>query len=709
MNKLTTALIVVLNCALIARAQPIDREALVNRHNIVVHEIDPMGAMAVGNGEFAFNVDVTGLQSFPEYYEKTMPIGTLSNWGWHSFPNPQGFSLDKFKFTAFKKYDHQAWYPFIKTDNNNRISDNLLTPESLYLRSNAHKFGLGRIGLEMTRADGSKVAIGDLKNIEEKLDIWTGVLSSSFTVDGTAVHVQTIGHPARDEVAIKIESPLIAAGRLKVRIAFAYPSGSWGQGFDDWTKPDAHQTILSRQGDIAADFARTLDDTKYTVRTKWSSGVSLAETGKHQYLLSGGGNQIELTAWFAQKSIAGEVDGFADVQSASRDEWKKFWTSGGAIDLSGNDDPRAAELERRIVLSQYVTRVHNAGSLPPQETGLACNSWYGKFHMEMYWWHVAHFALWGRPELMERSLDGLHQILPAAQAMAKREGCAGAKWTKMSDPSGDESPSWVGPMLVWQQPHPVYLAELAYRAHKDRATLDKYKDIVFNTADYMATFMEFDPQRKQYVLGTGIGSADEGHVDYDHNLNPTMELGYWKWTMETAQQWRVRLGIPREELTDKVLNNIAPLPVRNGVYPTLEIPVENGASWMATWLYGVLPGRDIDKEVMHRTLASASASRTSRPQNAVTWGFPMVAMCAARMNEPEMAIRLLVGRYDRNPFLPSGYAYRNNNETPLYLPASGGWLSAAAMMATGWDGNMEHAPGFPKNWKVRYEGLSPMP
>jgi hypothetical protein len=30
-------------------------------------------------------------------------------------------------------------------------------------------------------------------------------------------------------------------------------------------------------------------------------------------------------------------------------------------------------------------------------------------------------------------------------------------------------------------------------------------------------------------------------------------------------------------------------------------------------------------------------------------------------------------------------------------------------MAAGWDGNTAHAPGFPKNWKVRYEGLQPMP
>jgi hypothetical protein len=45
----------------------------------------------------------------------------------------------------------------------------------------------------------------------------------------------------------------------------------------------------------------------------------------------------------------------------------------------------------------------------------------------------------------------------------------------------------------------------------------------------------------------------------------------------------------------------------------------------------------------------------------------------------------------------------------MYMPANGGWLSAVAMMAAGWDGTTAHAPGFPKDWHVRYEGLQPMP
>ena len=265
----------------IARAQdtaPIDRHALVTRHNIEVHAIDPNGAMAVGNGSFAFNFDVTGLQSFPEYYAKTMPIGILSDWGWHSFPNPNHYTLDTFKMTTIPKYDRQFVFPSASTSNP--------PPDAAYLRENPNRFGLGRIGLEMTHADGSKVLITDLANIDERLDIWAGILTSTFTVDGQPVHVTTIAAPNRDEVATCIESPLIASGHLKIRIAFPYASNSFGPDYQDWDHPELHTTTLVRRGATEATFDRTLDATRYTLYARWSLGASLAKTAPHQYPLS---------------------------------------------------------------------------------------------------------------------------------------------------------------------------------------------------------------------------------------------------------------------------------------------------------------------------------------------------------------------------------------------------------------------------------------
>src|SRR5687768_5027685 len=67
----------------------IDRFALVARHNPVMRKLDPLSPLSVGNGEFAFTCDITGLQTFPEEYINGMPLCTMSQWGWHTKPMPE--------------------------------------------------------------------------------------------------------------------------------------------------------------------------------------------------------------------------------------------------------------------------------------------------------------------------------------------------------------------------------------------------------------------------------------------------------------------------------------------------------------------------------------------------------------------------------------------------------------------------------------------
>ena len=71
-------------------AAPIDRHALVARHEVVLKNFDANNPLSAGNGQFYFTVDATGLQTFPDALEKTIPLGTLSDWGWHTIPNTNG-------------------------------------------------------------------------------------------------------------------------------------------------------------------------------------------------------------------------------------------------------------------------------------------------------------------------------------------------------------------------------------------------------------------------------------------------------------------------------------------------------------------------------------------------------------------------------------------------------------------------------------------
>ena len=67
------------------------------------------------------------------------------------------------------------------------------------------------------------------------------------------------------------------------------------------------------------------------------------------------------------------------------------------------------------------------------------NSWYGKFHLEMHWWHAAHFPLWGRVHLLEKSLWWYRSILPKAKELAAVQGYAGARWPKTVGPTGNRA------------------------------------------------------------------------------------------------------------------------------------------------------------------------------------------------------------------------------------------------------------------------------
>jgi hypothetical protein len=699
----------VLAVALAAHGQSpprrIDRHALVTRHHPVLRTFDAESPLSVGNGQFAFTADVTGLQTFPEAYEQTIPLGTLSQWGWHTAPNPNGWSIESFRFNAFDSHGRTVGYADIPGDKR--------TPEIEWLRANPHRLHLGRIGFRLTHRDGRAAEPRDLSAIEQTLDVWNGILASRFRFDDELVETETVVHPDRDQLAVRVRSALVGTKRLALRIRFPYGTGQATAA--DWTRPEAHETLI-RRGANAAVFARRLDKDSYEMRARWTGRAALVETGRHAFdIAPEEASAFAFVASFSSAPAASDLPSFEATRDAARAHWNRFWQSGGAIDLSESRDPRWRELERRIVLSQYLTAIQCAGTYPPQETGLTFNSWEGKFHLEMHWWHAAQFALWDRLPLLDRSLDYYRTILPRARETARRQGYRGARWPKMTSPGGAESPSSVGPFLVCQQPHPIFYAELVFRQHPDRATLDRFRDVVFETAEFMASFPFWDGQKSRFVLGPPLQCAQEAFPK-DRTVNCTFELAYWRWGLEKAQEWRTRLGLPREPGWDQVLTGLAPPAVEDGKYLFAESATEtySAGRWAedhpaVTAALGVLPGGGVDRETMRRTLHWIW-DRWNWPD---TWGwdYPMLAMTAARLGEPARAIDALLLDTPKNVFRPNGHNHQRPGLT-IYLPGNGGLLYAIALMAAGWDGAPpSHAPGFPSDgtWTVRWEGLRTAP
>ncbi|MBN2506324.1 MAG: hypothetical protein JXQ71_06485 [Verrucomicrobia bacterium] len=686
-----------------AGAAPIDRHALVARHAVILTRADPLTPLSVGNGEFAFTADVTGLQTFPGFHAAGMQLNTMAQWGWHSAPNPEGFHPEEV-LTAYALDGRQIALPDAAGRSARARAANA------WLRANPHRLNLGRIGLRLRDRDGRVVRIEELAACTQRLDLWEGLMESRFAFGGEAVRVLTVGHPSRHLVTARVESPGVAAGRVSIRLGFPYGSTEWGQA-SDWGRPERHVT-RAHPAAGGVRFERALDGERYEARAAWSAGAVFRPAARHEFEVAAPGREVlELVMAFSPQPDPEPLPSFAATRAAAAAHWGRFWSGGGVVDLSRSRDPRWRELERRVVLSQYLTAVHGAGSMPPQETGLVQNSWHGKSHLEMHWWHGAHFAFWDRIALLERSLPYYQRILPRAQQTARRQGYRGARWPKMTGPNGRESPSGVGVFLIWQQPHPVYYAELCHRAHGDRATLERHREVVFETAEFMASYPVWDEAGRRFVLGPVLIPAQENY-DPRTTVNPTFELAYWRWGLETAQQWRVRLGMARDPGWDRVLRNLARPSIRDGVYTAVETPPytkrQDHPSLLAA--LGVLPPTaGIDVAVMRRTLDDV-VRHWDWPR---TWGwdYPMLAMTAARVGRPEAAVAALLMDTPKNRYLANGHNFQRAN-LPLYLPGNGGLLAAVAMMAAGWDGAPARpAPGFPGDgsWTVRWEGLKPMP
>ncbi len=126
----------------------IDRHALVTRHNIDWPSLS--GEIPLGNGNFAFNADGTGLE--------TVGGNTVSHWCWHHFPLPPGFTLDQVKPWA--------------TPDHGRMTQPLTTREPEPLASweynNPQPLNLGRIGF--INQAGERLAASDVQVDARRLD-----------------------------------------------------------------------------------------------------------------------------------------------------------------------------------------------------------------------------------------------------------------------------------------------------------------------------------------------------------------------------------------------------------------------------------------------------------------------------------------------------------------------------------------------------------
>ena len=701
---LSYVLLLLVFCNPIVQAQEvpygtIDRKAVVTRHNLILKDPQFAGPTQVGNGSFAYGFDITGMQTFDDRFV------TMSHWGWHSTEPPKGFTADSFKHTLVDTHGRMVGYD---------LPDPKQAALTQWLASNPHRFNLGRMGLLLKKEDGSLAKISDLQDPVQYLDLWTGVAESNFTVEGQKVKVITVCDPDKDMIGFKIESDLIQKGRIGIFVVFPYASLKYFSNGSDYNSISLHQTNVRTINASSVAFDRQLNGTNYHVACKWSGCGKIRKEKQHCYDFYPGANEasVEYVFAFSPSKINDRLPSFAEIKARSGVHWASFWTSGAALDLSKSRDPRWFELERRIVLSQYVMAINAAGNYPPQETGLVNNSWYGRFHYEMYWWHTAHYALWDRWPLLRNSLHVYEDNLKSSLKRAKLQGYSGARWAKCTGPDGREWPDVTHAFLIWQQPHPIFFAELDYRAHPTLQTLKKWDHIVEQTANFLASYAFWDRSRKEFILGPPIKTVPENN-DPLSTQNPAFELAYWRFGLQTARQWRKRLKLAPNPKWDDVLRRLAPLPVKDSLYQQWE---HIDSMWTKynyehpamAGIFGMLPGCGADRGIMERTYQKIQS--VWRYDTGWGWDFPLVAMCAARLGHREQVVDMLL--HASQKFVFDGHGFVGGGNPYPYIPSNGGLLYAVAMMTAGWDGdNNVPEPGWPNDgsWIIKWEGFKKAP
>jgi len=706
----------------------INRKELIGKHNPVLKTMDTDSPLTVGNGEFCFTADITGLQTLYDEYQ-AFPLCTMSEWGWNTKPNLAG------GFYTFD--DVEKTYYSIDGRNYEYAVDCQAENEEVYnwLRHNPHRRNLARVALLW---DGREISSTDITNIRQELDLFTGVLHSDFTLNGYDIKVRTCCAKSADVLGFSIMSKA-PAGHLSVRISL--PDSSHRKNGSDWDR--ARHYYTDEMAKMNNECYLLGDEAGLGVPVALSDatglGASVAPGANNAcYFIKFTGSEFEFTLAFSPTAFPiASVEGmknksnferlitdnansinntcyFKQVLTDSATGWKSFWTKCGLIDFSKCKDPRAFELERRAILSQYLIAIQSTGNLPPAETGLSCNSWYGKFHLEMHIIHSGWLALYGHSDLLEKSFSWYVSILDKARSNAGRNAYKGARWPKMVGPEGTDSPSFIATLLIWQQPHLLYMLELTMLVNLNKLDFKrKYWFLVKETADFMVDFLRFNDETGYYDLTAPLIPAQEEHPP-ETVLNPVFELCYWHFGLEIAINWAKELN-ENYSLWQDVYEKLALPPVIDNLYPAHANCVDTFSKFnrdhpSMLYGYGFIPCELIEEDKMRTT--AELVGQVWDKQSLWGWDFAFIAMTYARLGYPERALETLLTETAKNSYTVSGNNFqRGRDDLPLYLPGNGSLLFALAMMLKGY-GENRGACGFPGNglWDgIVVEGVRGLP
>jgi protein-glucosylgalactosylhydroxylysine glucosidase len=309
MNKSFNLLLLFILLTSCTENAKINRFPITARYSEINSWIDTLNALAVGNDRFYFVVDVTGLQTFPDYYSKGNQLGTLSNWGVPDKTTSSG------------------------------------------CHRNQQRFQLGMIGLVILKNDGSEISISDIEEPVQMLNLWTGKIDSKFTVQGIPIHLELYCHPDFDLISVKVRSELMKMKRLKIKISFPQPISSQR----NYNSRDLAATEVLSDTNNMAIFKRRNDNQIYNLII-WKNSAELKLVSEYLYYLVPDvrDSVYSFSCQFLNDTGTGRIQNFNETEAASKKSWKKFWSSVGVRDSS---EIKNNKTEDDLYLAKYFMRI----------------------------------------------------------------------------------------------------------------------------------------------------------------------------------------------------------------------------------------------------------------------------------------------------------------------------------------------------------------
>lgn len=582
------------------------------KYNLKFNHIDSKNPVTIGNGDFAITLDQTGTQSLYETY-KDIPLSTMSNKNW--------FYKDK-KNIKPSYVDGKAYMLFnLDNDPNYQIN-----------RQYPFKYSFMQILLY----DNDKlIDINNIKDVKQELDLYKGIVTSSFNYKEKINKTISFIYQDHDEFNFKLQSD-----NLNLALKFNYPS---------YTKNGYRLDILPNVL-VKEDRITLLYDDKNSLSFK------LKSSSNYQI--------VENTLIFDDNNVSFSLALDEIKEGKLLDE---FWKCDNGIIIDNE------ELVKKMVLSKYLLHVNSTGIYPPQESGLTYNCWNSKFHLEM---HLIH-SLWNiynnHVGDLVKSFDYYLSIMPSSLKRASLNGYKGLRFPKMTGPDGEDSPSNIGPLLIWQAPHILFMLQEIYYLYNKENIIKKYEPLISGTIDFMISFLTLKDSKYQ-MLDPLLESCES--IPLDRCQNPSFELEYWRYTLERQPKIdTVLYGHQRYDYLDITSKIITPKE-DDGIYLKTYGVIDKYDLYKdhptEGFLMSFFKSKIVDKEKMVKTIDYILKNMDL--SSYWGWDFPFLGLSLLNCGEIEKSIEVTQLNTKNNQHLYNGYNTSPRDDLKAYLPGNGAFL-----------------------------------